>query len=241
VILEPFQNCGGNIPPPPGYFKIISDICSQSGTLLILDEVITGFGRLGNWFGAETYQIKADVLVCGKGLTSGYESLGAVITRKEIADTFLGSEDQMFYHGATFGGRPAAAAAALECLGIIKEENLLKNVGIQFANMKELLNHEVRGIPIVGEIRGQGLLFGIDLCKPHTGDPIDDPEFLEEISNRLFRRGLICYMHSTRSEPLIELAPPLIITSQEVKEIVGILKEVLSWGANYYSRRTRNA
>jgi adenosylmethionine-8-amino-7-oxononanoate aminotransferase len=226
VILEPFQNCGGNIPPPDGYFEVIRETCAQNNCLLVLDEAITGFGRLGFWFGAERYRIKADLLVCAKGLTSGYESLGAVIVRREVADVFLGSDDSMFSHGATFGGRPPAAAVALENIAIIEEEKLLGAVRERENEMKRLLRERIQPLPFIGEVRGAGLLFGIDITDG-SGNLLPNRGLVEELTEDLCAAGLICCMYATRGEPVLELAPPLTLTSSECRRLVDILEQTL--------------
>ena len=228
VVLEPFQNCGGNIPPPPGYLERVADRCRETDTLLILDEVICGFGRTGEWFGALRYGVQADVLVCAKGLTSGYESLGAVIVRRRIADVFTGErDDQAFQHGATFGGRPAATAAALENLRILRDEELPAAARERGEELRRLLGEALSGLDVVGEIRGDGLLWGIDLVEPESGNPITDPAFLELISEELFRGGLICRLFTTRLDPVLELAPPLVVTNAQCAEIVHIVVTAL--------------
>jgi len=226
VLIEPFETSSGMVPPPQGYLEKVYEICKQSNTLLILDEVITGFGRLTKWFGAEHYNIKADIIVCAKALTSGYDSLAAVIVSKEVADVFLGDDDKMFQHGATFGGRPGAAAAALENIRIIEEENLLENASQMSLYLNKLIKNKLTDLKIVGEVRGDGLLFGIDLVK-HNKEPLSDIYAINNIRNSLINKGLITSLYYTRNEPIIELAPPLNISSNECEQIVDILYSTL--------------
>lgn len=225
VLLEPMQNCGGNIPPPEGYLQRVAAACRSSGALLIVDEAICGFGRLGAWFGSQRYGMSADVLVCAKGLTSGYESLGAVIVRQDVADTFLGDDDVMFAHGATFGGRPSATAAASAAIEIIRHENLCATARDRGEQLRSLLLEQVSQLECVGEIRSEGLLFGIDLIP--GGQLTDNRQRLEEFTEDLARRGVIACLYSTRSEPVLELAPPLIISDDECLSLVRTIRESL--------------
>lgn len=224
VLVEPFETSSGMIPPPAGYLDRVAEVCADARALLIVDEVITGFGRLGHWFGSERYGLHADIVVCAKGLTSGYESLGAVIVKREVADVFLGDDDRMFLHAATFGGRPGAAAAALETIAIIEEEDLLSNAKASGQYLRELLLREVQPLHCIGEIRSEGLLFGIDLVAP-DGRPLSDAAAVERIQAALRRNGLIACLYYTRQQPVIELAPPLTVTRRQCEEIVGVLSE----------------
>lgn len=228
VLIEPFQNCGGNIPPPSGYLQAVADACRRAGTLLILDEVLCGFGRLGAWFGSALYGARADMLVCGKGLTGGYEALGAVIVSRNVADAFVGDGDALaFEHGATFGGRPAATAAALETLRILRDEDVVATAARRGARLLARLEQELGSLPIVGQVRGAGMLFGIDLVDPETRSLVEDGEFLERISEALFAAGLICRFYCMRQDAVIELAPPLVTSDSQCDEIAGILARVL--------------
>src|SRR5919202_5488944 len=125
LIMEPVQNAGGCIAPPDTYYPAIRELCDRHGIVMIIDEVICGFGRTGKMFGSEHWDIRPDIITCAKGLTSAYQPLGAAIVKKEIADTFIGEERQKFLHGITFGGHPVAAAAALANIDIIERENLV--------------------------------------------------------------------------------------------------------------------
>jgi adenosylmethionine-8-amino-7-oxononanoate aminotransferase len=226
VLIEPFQNCGGNIPPPDGYLETVRNISSELGALLIVDEVICGFGRLASWFGSRRYGLQADMIVCAKGLTSGYESLGAVIVRREVADVFWGTDGEMFSHGSTFGGRPAACAAATENIAVIREERLIEATAERSMQLRQMLQSRIACLPVVGEIRGEGLLFGIDICRP-DGAPLDAPELMQDVTEGLCSEGLICCMYATRCEPVLELAPPLTVTREECARIVDTLEAVL--------------
>ncbi len=227
ILVETVETSSGIVPPPPGYLQKVCEIKKQHNALLIVDEVITGFGRIGHWFSAEKYGVEADIIVCAKGLTSGYDSLAAVIVRKEVADIFLGSSDAtMFKHGATFGGRPAACAAALENIAIMEEENLLKNAENSGQYLMELLQKALSALPIVGEIRHAGLIFGIDLVNEKR-QLLTDLTKIRQIREALVEKGLITSLYYMRNEPVIELSPPLTITKSECDNIVHILYEAL--------------
>lgn len=226
VLMEPVETTNGMIPPPEGYLDKVSQICKVNNVLLIVDEVITGFGRLGSWFGAEKYGLSADIIVCAKGLTSGYDSLGAVIVREEIGSVFLGEEEKMFMHGSTFGGRPGATATALENIKIIEEENLLEKAEEASLYIHSLLSKKIAPLPIVGDIRHAGLLFGIDLVDTNN-KLIMDYNLLRKIRYSLIEKGLITSMFAARNEPVIELAPPLIISKNEIDDMIEIIHGTL--------------
>lgn len=226
VLVEPVETSNGIIPPPQGYLNNVSNICKTNNTLLIIDEVITGFGRLARWFGAEKYGINADIIVCAKGLTSGYDSLGAVIVREEVANVFSGNESKMFMHGSTFGGRPGATAAALETIKIIEDESLLETSENASLYIHNLLLKEIATLSIVGDIRCAGLLFGIDLIDT-TNNLLTDHNVLRKIRRDLIEKGLITSMFAARNEPIIELAPPLIISKNEIDNVIDILYNTL--------------
>src|SRR3954471_22840872 len=163
VIMEPVQNAGGSFTPPAGYFAGVREICDRYGILLCADEVITGFGRVGEWFGSELYDIRPDIVTCAKGLSSAYASIGAVIARDAIIEPFL-DERAMYAHGITFGGHPVQAAIALKNIEIMKRERIVENVrdnGDTFrATLEQLLD-----LPIAGDLRGTGFFYALELVK----------------------------------------------------------------------------
>ena len=169
VFLEPLQNTGGCFVAPPGYFARVRDICDRHGVLLVSDEVICAFGRLGTWFGAERYGYQPDMLTFAKGVTSGYAPLAGVLCRDFLAEPFL-QGDASFSHGITFGGHPVSCAVALANLAVLEDEGVIEHVaalGPSFgARLKSL-----RDVPIVGDVRGDGFFWAVELVK----DP-DHPE-----------------------------------------------------------------
>ena len=235
VFLEPVQNSGGCFPPPPGYFQRVREICDQYDVLLVSDEVICAFGRIGHMFACNEYGYIPDMITCAKGLTSGYSPMGATIISDRIYEPFKHG-DTAFYHGYTFGGHPVSAAVALENLDIFEEEklneNVQKNSPFFRAELEKLLD-----IPIVGDVRGDGYFFGIELVKDKATKETFNDEESERLlrgflSKALFEAGLYCRADD-RGDPVVQLAPPLTIGETEITEIGGILREVLTEAVNH--------
>ena len=181
VFLEPVQNSGGCFPPPPGYFQRVREICDRYGVLLVSDEVICAFGRLGYWFGAERYGYQPDIITFAKGLTSGYSPLGGMIVRDELMEPFL-QGSATFLHGFTFAGHPVSSAVALANLDVFEGDNLLGNVRANEDGFRAALD-KLTDLPIVGNVRGAGYFYGIELVKDKdTKETFDDDE-----SERLLR------------------------------------------------------
>ncbi|TXK17282.1 aspartate aminotransferase family protein [Homoserinibacter sp. GY 40078] len=230
VFLEPVQNSGGCFPPPPGYFQRVREICDKYDVLLVADEVITGFGRIGDMFASTTYDIRPDMITCAKGMTSGYSPIGACIVSDRLYEPFRHGTTA-FYHGYTFGGHPVSSAVALENLAIFEEEGLVdhvkQNSPVFRAALERLLD-----LPIVGDVRGDGYFFGIELVKDKvTRETFDDDEserlLRGFLSRALFDAGLYCRADD-RGDPVVQLAPPLTIGPAEFDEIEGILRGVLT-------------
>jgi hypothetical protein len=230
IFLEPVQNSGGCFPPPPGYFKRVREICDQYDVLLVADEVITGFGRIGNWFASTTYDIKPDMITCAKGMTSGYSPIGATIVSDRLYEPFKHGSTS-FYHGYTFGGHPVSSAVALANLDIFEEEKLNENVRTNSPLFRAALER-LTDLPIVGDVRGDGYFFGIELVKDKdTKETFNDEEserlLRGFLSKGLFDAGLYCRADD-RGDPVVQLAPPLTIGPAEFDEIEGILRSVLT-------------
>ncbi len=230
VIMEPVQNAGGSFTPPARYWRGVREICDRYGILLCADEVITGFGRLGAWFGSELYDIRPDLITSAKGLSSAYASIGAVIAADDVVEPFL-SETSMYAHGITFGGHPVQCAIALKNIEIMKRERVVENVrdnGDAFrATLAQLLD-----LPIVGDLRGTGFFYSLELVKDkETRESFADDEcetlLRGFLSPRLFEKGLICRADD-RGDPVVQISPPLIATQREFDQITSILGEVLS-------------
>ncbi|MGY0235974.1 aspartate aminotransferase family protein [Longispora urticae] len=234
VFVEPVQNSGGCYPPPPGYFARLREICDEHDVLLVSDEVICAFGRLGEYFGATRYGYQPDIITCAKGMTSGYSPLGAMIASDRLAEPFL-KGDATFYHGITFGGHPVSSAVALANLEIFEREDVLGHVRRNEGAFRSTLE-KLNDLPIVGEVRGDGYFYGIELVKDKvTRETFDDDEserlLRGFLSKALFDAGLYCRADD-RGDPVIQLSPPLICDQTHFDEIEGILRSVLTEAGN---------
>jgi adenosylmethionine-8-amino-7-oxononanoate aminotransferase len=230
VIMEPVQNAGGAFTPPAGYFAGVRELCDRHGILLCADEVITGFGRLGAWFGSEKYDIKPDIVTSAKGLSSAYVPIGAVLATDRVMDPFLDGAS-MYSHGITFGGHPVAAAVALKNIEIMKRDGIVEHVREHEGLFRDTLA-QLLDLPIAGDLRGTGFFYAIELVKDkETRETFTDEEsetlLRGFLSSRLFERGLICRADD-RGDPVIQISPPLVAGPQEFDELVGILGDVLS-------------
>ncbi|PSK98595.1 hypothetical protein CLV63_105269 [Murinocardiopsis flavida] len=234
VYLEPVQNSGGCFPPPPGYLQRVREICDRHGVLLVSDEVICGFGRLGSYFGAEHFGFRPDMITFAKGATSGYVPLGGMIADDALMEPFQ-RPGSAFAHGITFAGHPVAAAAALANLDIFEREDLIGNVRRNAPALRAALD-SLRDLPIVGDVRGEGYFYGIELVKDtDTKETFTDEESTRLLkgflSNALFDAGLVCRADD-RGDPVLQLAPPLICGPEHFDEIEQILRKVLSRAAD---------
>ncbi len=230
VFLEPVQNSGGCFPPPPGYFQRVRKICDRYDVLLVSDEVICAFGRIGHMFACDAYGYVPDMITCAKGMTSGYSPLGATIISDRVYEPFKHGQTY-FAHGYTFAGHPVSAAVALANLDIFEEEKLNENVRSNSPLFRQTLE-KLKDLPIVGDVRGDGYFFGIELVKDKaTKETFDDDEcerlLRGFLSKALFEAGLYCRADD-RGDPVIQLAPPLTVGAAEFTEIEQILRSVLS-------------
>ena len=230
VFVEPVQNSGGCFPPPPGYFERVRQICEKHDVLLVSDETICAFGRLGKTFACDKFGYIPDMITCAKGMTSGYSPIGACIISDRIAEPFYTGDDY-FPHGYTFGGHPVSSAVAMANLDIFEHEGLnehvLANEGAFRATLEQLYD-----LPIVGDVRGDGYFYGIELVKDKaTKETFDDDEserlLRGFLSRALFDAGLYCRADD-RGDPVVQLAPPLIIGQPEFDEIERVLRSVLT-------------
>jgi adenosylmethionine-8-amino-7-oxononanoate aminotransferase len=230
VILEPVQNAGGCFVPQDGYFQRVREICDRHGVLLISDEVICSWGRLGNWFGCERYGYRPDLITTAKGLTSAYAPMGAVIASDRVAEPFLEGKTS-FAHGFTFGGHPIAAAIALANIDIFEREDLCGHVRAKEGEFRERLEG-LRDLPIVGDVRGAGYFHAIELVKDRATKESFSAEESEQLlrgflSGELYRQGLICRADD-RGDPVVQLSPPLIADTEQFDEIEAVLRSALS-------------
>jgi adenosylmethionine-8-amino-7-oxononanoate aminotransferase len=229
VIMEPVQNGGGCFTPPEGYFQRVREICDQYDVLMISDEVICAFGRLGYYFGAEKYGYKPDLITTAKGLTSSYAPMGAVLASDSVIEPFLEGTNS-FAHGITWGGHPMCAAVAMANLDVFENEGLLDHVRENESSFRAMLE-SLRDIEIVGDVRGTGYFFALELVKDReTKQSFSDEEseslLRGYLSGELFKRGLICRADD-RGDPVIQLSPPLIAGPEHFEEMESILRPVL--------------
>ncbi|GAA4306710.1 aspartate aminotransferase family protein [Klenkia terrae] len=230
VFLEPVQNAGGCFPPPPGYFERVREICDRHDVLLVSDEVICAFGRLGTTFACEKFGYVPDMITCAKGMTSGYSPIGAMIASDRVMEPFL-RPGVSFPHGYTFGGHPVSSAVALANLDIFEREGLNQHVLETEGAFRRTLE-KLSDLPIVGDVRGDGFFYGIELVKDKaTKETFDDAEserlLRGFLSGALFDAGLYCRADD-RGDPVIQLAPPLTVGQPEFDLIEQTLRSVLT-------------
>ena len=230
VIMEPVQNAGGAFTPPAGYWRGVREICDRYDILLCADEVITGFGRLGHWFGSERYDIRPDLITMAKGLSSAYAAIGGVIATDRVMEPFM-QGSSMYSHGITFGGHPVMAAIALKNIEIMKRESIVKHVKEQEDAFRDTLA-QLLELPIAGDLRGTGFFYALELVKDkETRETFTDEEcewlLRGFLSPRLFEAGLICRADD-RGDPVIQISPPLVAGQEEFDKIASILGEVLT-------------
>ena len=229
VILEPLQNAGGCIPPQEGYFQRVREICDRHDVLLVSDEVICSWGRIGHYFGCNRYGYTPDIILSAKALTSAYAPMGFLAASEKVFAPYA-EEGAMFAHGSTFAGHPVAAAIALANIELFEREDLPGHVLAKEGEFRASLE-TLRDIPIVGDVRGDGFFHAIELVRDQeTLESLDDAESEELlkgfVSHELYERGLICRADD-RGDPVIQLSPPLICDTEQFEEIVGILRPVL--------------
>lgn len=223
VIGETIAGASGVIPPPPEYWPMVRSICDKHGVLLIMDEVICGFGRTGKWFACEHYGVVPDIMTVAKGLSSGYLPIAAAIATTEVADKFKGGSAESFQHGITWGAHPVSCAAALANLTILEREKLIE----RSAEMGKYLHNSLESLrshPTVGDVRGKGLIAAVELVKDKkTKESFErDHPFSAKVSQRLLELGLL-----TRVRNIISMSPPLIVTKSEIDEVVRAIDQAL--------------
>ena len=229
VILEPLQNAGGCLPPQDGYFQRVREICDRHDVLLISDEVICSWGRLGTYFGCQRYDYVPDIITTAKALAASHVPMGAMIASERVFEPFAEGK-AMFAHGSTFAGHPVAAAVALANLDIFEREDLCGHVQAKQGEFRQKLE-ELYDIPIVGDVRGDGFFYALELVKDkETKESFDDEEsealLRGFLSGELYRRGLICRADD-RGDPVVQVSPPLIADTEQFDEIVSVLRPVL--------------
>ncbi|MEU8867263.1 aminotransferase class III-fold pyridoxal phosphate-dependent enzyme [Streptomyces umbrinus] len=228
LIAEPVQNRGGCITPPQGYWPGLRALADRYGFLLVADEVITAFGRLGEWFGGDRYGARPDIVTVAKGITAGYAPMGATMVSRRVTEV-INQPGAVLNHGYTFAGHPLSAAIALRSLEIMERDRILENVrGLQdhlSARMTSLA-----GLPIVGDIRGAGFFYACELVGDQEGGGFSDTAraalVADLIPRRLREAGLLARVYN-RAAPLVQIAPPLISDRHLLDRIADILAETL--------------
>jgi adenosylmethionine-8-amino-7-oxononanoate aminotransferase len=230
VFLEPVQNAGGCFPPPPGYLERVREICDQYDVLFVADETICAFGRIGDYFAMNRFGVTPDIITCAKGMTSGYAPLGAMIASDRLFEPFKHGTTS-FLHGYTWGGHPVAAAVAMANLDIFEREGINEHVITNESAFRRTLE-KLTDLPIVGDVRGAGFFYGIELVKDKvTRETFNDDEaerlLRGFLSKALFDNGLYCRADD-RGDPVVQLAPPLICEQAQFDEMEQILRSVLT-------------
>ncbi|MCU1359653.1 MAG: aminotransferase class-III [Ilumatobacteraceae bacterium] len=240
VFMEPLQNTGGAFAPPDGYWNRIREICDHYDVLLVSDEVIAAFGRLGHMFGSDRYGYQPDMITFAKGVTSGYAPLGGVMISDRIAEPFLGDAGA-FMQGQTFGGHPVSCAVANANLDILEAEDVCGNVLANEGTFNSMLQ-TLREIPLVGDVRGEGYFYAIELVPDQTTRGTFTHEqanwlLRDHLSPRLYEAGLICRADD-RGEPVITLSPPLVAGQAEFDFIVSTLRTALTDASDAFATRS---
>lgn len=229
LIAEPVQNSGGAFTPPIGYWQGLREICDRYGILLVVDETITGFGRVGEWFASLRYGIEPDLLTFAKGATAGHAPLGGVLMGRKVSEPFV-SGAATYQHGLTFSGHPLATSVASAALDVYQRENVLDNVRALEPHLRDSLE-ELRRVPLVGDVRGAGFFWAVELVRDRETRERFSPEDADwllrrVLSERMDKLGLLCRLDD-RGEPVIQLSPPLVADRELLNRMVGIVGEAL--------------
>lgn len=219
-IGEPVQGAAGVHPPQPDYWQGVQDLCRAQDVLVIADEVITGFGRVGRWFGSERYGIEPDLITTAKGLSSGYSPIGAVVAGERVVDRLWAADAGPFRHGYTYSGHPAACAVALANLAVIEDEGLVERV----AELEPVLADALGGLashPLVEEVRTAGLLCGVELSRDARAD---DPLLVEKVVRGARQRGVLV---RNLIAATLQISPPFVIEPDELRLVATTVRETL--------------
>ncbi len=236
VILETVTGTNGLIPPPPGYLQSIREVCDRYGIMLICDEVMAGFGRTGRWFACENWDVVPDIITLAKGINSGYVPLGAMVMREPLK---AWAQDNFFAGGLTYSGHPLACAAAVASIEAFREEGIVENSAAQGAWLGPELEALAARHPSIGEVRGLGLFWGLELVRNReTREPLvpynaggEANAPVARMTKAALERGLFLFVHWN----VVMIAPPLVITREELQEGLDALDEVLAIADEYYS------
>jgi adenosylmethionine-8-amino-7-oxononanoate aminotransferase len=228
IIAEPVQNAGGCLQPPEGYWPGLREICDEHGILLVADEVISGFGRLGEWLGVTRFGAEPDLVTCAKGLTSAYAPMGAVIVADRVAAP-LDQPGRTLLHGITFAGHPVVAAIALKNLELFEREDVLNTVRTNEDHLAAQLE-TLRRLPIVGDVRGSGYFWAVELVPDGPESRFDAPqreELLRKCLPQALIRAQLIARGDDRGDTVVQIAPPLICDAAILDDLVGRLGQVL--------------
>ena len=235
VILEPVQNSAGSIVPPEGYFERVRQICDEHGVLLVADEVICGFGRVGDWFGSTRYGIEPDMMTLAKAITSAYAPLGALVASPKVIEPFFGEPKRMLTHGITFGGHPLSCAIALANLEIMEREDLVGHVQRHEGEFRAAFDKLAAEHPLVGDVRGAGFFYSLELVKSKETKETWAPDERDDLIKKFLTpraRELGVYMRfDDRGETCAQFSPPLVAGPAELDEFVGVLRQLLDEAA----------
>ncbi|RBP68088.1 adenosylmethionine-8-amino-7-oxononanoate aminotransferase [Brevibacterium sanguinis] len=233
IFVEPLQNAGGSLVPPQGYCEELRRISDKYGVLLVADEVISGFGRLGEWFASTRFGLRPDIITFAKGIASGHVPLGGMIATNDVVDTVLNGPAKMYMHGLTYGGSPSACAAALANISIMEREGVLANVRANESHFRERLQ-TLSDVEFVGDVRGAGFHYSIELVTDKAdgtwSGTISADDFVNgHLSPALNAAGILCRVAVDHGgTPLVQFSPPLIMTREEVDWLVERVREVFT-------------
>jgi adenosylmethionine-8-amino-7-oxononanoate aminotransferase len=230
IIAEPVQNAGGSITPPPGYWAGLRQIADRYGILLMADEVITGFGRIGEWFGISREGVAPDLISLAKGITSAYAPMGAVMARSRVIDPLVDDGGRVVRHGITFAGHPVSAAIALKNIEIFEREQVLENVRTLEPLLRSRME-DLRSLPIVGDVRGAGFFWAVEMVADADNTRLDQAQrdsLVRGFLPRRFREAGLIARTDDRGDAVMQIAPPLNSDAALLNEIVDRLGEVLS-------------
>jgi adenosylmethionine-8-amino-7-oxononanoate aminotransferase len=230
IIAEPVQNAGGSITPPPGYWAGLRRIADRYGILLMADEVITAFGRIGEMFASSREGVAPDLISLAKGITSAYAPMGAVLARSRVTEPLVAGAGRVFRHGITFAGHPLCAAIALKNLEIFERDGVLENVRTSAPHLESRMN-ELRSLPIVGDVRGAGYFWAVEMVADAGNTRLDQAQrdqLIRGFLPRRFREAGLIARTDDRGDAVMQIAPPLIADTALLDQIVDRLADVLS-------------
>ncbi|GAA3638281.1 aminotransferase class III-fold pyridoxal phosphate-dependent enzyme [Microlunatus ginsengisoli] len=229
IIAEPIQNAGGSIPAPPGYWKGLREIADRYGILLMADEVISGFGRIGEFFASSREGVAPDLISVAKGITSAYAPMGAVLARSRVVEPLIDNGGRVFRHGVTFAGHPVSAAIALKNIEIFERDQILENVRALEPHLKARME-DLRTLPIVGDVRGAGFFWAVEMVADADNTRLDQAQrdkLIRGFLPKRFREAGLIARTDDRGDAVMQIAPVLNSDAALLDEIVDRLGEVL--------------